>query len=58
MTNQPFREWLSRHGCSRRELWLMQNMLGSCLGWEHPLRDEVLKAYDELVAANPFQSPS
>src|SRR4051794_35391893 len=32
-----FARWLTNHGCTPEELWKIQNCLGTCLGFEHPL---------------------
>lgn len=31
---QKYIDWLDTHGCSERELWLLQNMLGTVYGFE------------------------
>lgn len=50
MSNQSFAEWLKRHGCDRDTLWNLQNMLGSCLGWDHPLHLEAKEAWIKGIA--------
>lgn len=47
MSNQTFTEWNARHGCDKQTLWALQNMLGSCLGWDHPLHLEALEAWND-----------
>lgn len=36
MTKQSFDQWHKNHGCSTKELWLIQNCLGTLYGFDHP----------------------
>lgn len=45
--HQSFHEWLSRHPCDKEMLWHLQNMLGSCLGSNHPLYKDAVQAWRE-----------
>lgn len=47
MTHKTFSQWLKTHYCTAHELWLLQNMLGDCLGWDHPLHVEARKAWSD-----------
>ena len=42
-----FRLWVKNHGPSKETLWALQNMLGSVLGFDHPLSLETKKAWVE-----------
>jgi len=48
MKNQTFDQWHKNHGCDTEELWKIQNLLGSILGWDHP---EYLAASKAWVAS-------
>lgn len=44
---QTFAEWLKHHGCTRRELWLLQNSYGACLGWDNELHLAAKEAWEK-----------
>lgn len=46
---RTFSDWHKSHACTEHESWLLQNMLGTCLSWEHPLRKEVQEAWEKTM---------
>lgn len=47
MTTTAFDSWLRNHPCDTETLWYIQNMLGTVLGFEHPLAQEAQKAWED-----------
>lgn len=44
---QTFAQWLKNHTCTTEELWKIQNMLGSCTGWNSNLYEEAKEAWEK-----------
>lgn len=53
-TNPPsaFKTWLSSHGCTKEELWKIQNMLGDVMP-DTLLHQEAVAAWIDKVATEP-----
>jgi len=50
-----FSNWLRNHPCSSRELWVLQNCIGSVFGFDHPVAKEAAEIWNERLKllANP-----
>lgn len=48
MVVSKFTSWLKAHGCSKKELWLIQNCIGTVFGFDHLIAKEATEAWSNF----------
>jgi hypothetical protein len=50
MTEFPnFDAWHKNHGCTKEELWKIQNCIGALFGFDHPVAIDAAKAWRKAL---------